>query len=85
MLKLACFWQPNIPDAIDFAVQAVASIRLIGVAQSAAILLLGLLAVRSRRTAPDGKLIVAAMIAGFWLFHAAAHIIARYRDRPFHS
>jgi hypothetical protein len=81
MLKLAYFWQPNIPDAADFsASKAVASIRLIEVAQYAAILLLGLLAFRSRRIAPDGKMIVAAMIAGFWLIHAAAYIIARYRD-----
>ncbi len=81
MLKLAYFWQPNIPDAADFAAsKAVASIRLIEVAQYAAILLLGLLAFRSPRIAPDGKRIVAAMIAGFWLIHAAAYIIVRYRD-----
>ncbi|WP_428627331.1 ArnT family glycosyltransferase [Sphingopyxis sp.] len=80
-LKLAYFWQPNLPDARDFAVsKALASIRLIEVAQYGLILLIGLLAFRSRQIASDGKWIFAAMIAGFWLIHAAAYIIVRYRD-----
>lgn len=79
--KLAYFWEPNIPDASDFAVsKAIASIRLFEVAQYALILLLGLLAFRSPLIARDGKGIFAAMIAGFWLIHAAAYIITRYRD-----
>lgn len=79
--KLAYFWEPNIPDAGDFAAsKAIASIRLFEVAQYALILLLGLLAFRSRLIARDGKWIFAAMIAGFWLIHAAAYIITRYRD-----
>ncbi len=80
-LKLVYFWQPNIPDAADFsASKAIGSIRLFEVAQYGAILLLGLLAFGSRRVARDGKWILAAMIAGFWLIHAAAYIIVRYRD-----
>lgn len=80
-LKLAYFWQPNIPDAADFAAsKAVASIRLFEVAQYGVILLLGLLAFRSRLIASHDKWIIAAMIAGFWLIHAAAYIIVRYRD-----
>lgn len=80
-LKLAYFWQPNIPDAEDFATsKAVASIRLFEVAQYGLILVFGLLAFRSRLIASDGKWIFAAMIAGFWLIHAAAYIITRYRD-----
>lgn len=80
-LKLAYFWQPNLPDADDFAAsKSVAAIRVFEVAQYALILLLGLLAFRSRRIASDGKWIFAAMIAGFWLIHAAAYIIVRYRD-----
>ncbi|GAA4770839.1 hypothetical protein GCM10023219_16960 [Stakelama sediminis] len=81
MLKLAFFWQPNLPDAEDFsASKAVASIRLFEVIQYALILLFGFAAFRSRLIASDGRWIFAAMIAGFWLIHAAAYIITRYRD-----
>lgn len=80
-LKLVYFWQPNLPDASDFAAsKALASIRLVEVVQYGLILLIGLLAFRSRQIASDGKWIFAAMIAGFWLIHAAAYIIVRYRD-----
>jgi 4-amino-4-deoxy-L-arabinose transferase-like glycosyltransferase len=80
-VKLAYFWQPNIPDAADFATsKAVAWIRLFEVVQYGLILLLGFLAFRSKLIARDGKWILASMIAGFWLIHAAAYIIARYRD-----
>lgn len=80
-LKLAYFWQPNLPDAGEMAAsKAVAAIRLVEVGQYGLILLLGLFAFASRRIAPDAKWIFAAMIAGFWLIHAAAYIIVRYRD-----
>lgn len=80
-LKLVYFWQPNLPDAGEMAAsKAVAAIRLVEVAQYGLILLLGLFAFASRRIAPDAKWIFAAMIAGFWLIHAAAYIIVRYRD-----
>lgn len=80
-LKLVYFWQPNLPDADDFAAsRLVASIRVLEVVQYGLILLIGLLAFRSRRIARDGKWIFAAMIAGFWVIHAAAYIIVRYRD-----
>lgn len=80
-LKLVYFWQPNIPDAGDFAAsKGVASIRLFEVAQYGVILLFGLLAFGSRLIARDDKYIIATMIAGFWLIHAAAYIITRYRD-----
>jgi hypothetical protein len=80
-LKLVYFWQPNVPDAQDYAAsRAIASIRLLEVVQYGLILLLGLLAFRSSRISPDGKWIFAAMIGGFWLIHAAAYVITRYRD-----
>jgi hypothetical protein len=80
-LKLAYFWQPNLPDADDLAASTtVAAIRLVEVAQYGLILLFALLAFGSRLIARDGKWIFAAMIAGFWLIHAAAYIIVRYRD-----
>lgn len=79
--KLAYFWLPNIPDAQDFATsKAVAALRLVEVIQYALILLFGLSAFGSRLVSTDGKWIIAAMIAGFWLIHAAAYIIVRYRD-----
>ena len=80
-LKLVYFWAPNMPDADDMAASTtVAAIRLVEVAQYGLILLLALLAFGSRLVARDGKWIFAAMIAGFWLVHAAAYIIVRYRD-----
>jgi hypothetical protein len=79
--KLVYFWQPNIPDAEDFAAsKAIASIRLFDVAQYGLILLFGFIAFRSPLIASDGKWIFAVMLAGFWLIHAAAYIIPRYRD-----
>lgn len=79
--KLVYFWAPNLPDAADFAVsRAIASIRVLEVLQYLAILVVGLLAFRSTRIARGDKWIVAAMIAGFWLIHALAYIIVRYRD-----
>lgn len=80
-LKLAYFWQPNIPDADELATsKTVASIRVFDVAQYAVIVVLGLIAFRSRLIASEDKWIFATMIAGFWLIHAAAYIIVRYRD-----
>lgn len=80
-LKLAYFWQPNFPDDADSAAsKAVTAIRLVEVAQYGLILLFGAFAFASRHVARDGKWIFAAMIGGFWLIHAAAYIIVRYRD-----
>ncbi|HEV7342180.1 MAG TPA: hypothetical protein VGN68_11120 [Sphingopyxis sp.] len=80
-LKLVYFWAPNFPDAEDIAAsKTVAAIRLLEVVQYGLILLLALFAFASRLVARDGKWIFAAMIAGFWLVHAAAYIIVRYRD-----
>ncbi|MDB5700521.1 MAG: putative Glycosyltransferase [Sphingomonadales bacterium] len=81
LLKLGYFWEPNIPDAADFAAsRATASIRLIEVAEYLVILVAGLMAFRSRLIARDDKWIIAAIIVGFWVIHATAYIIARYRD-----
>lgn len=81
LVKLAYFWQPNVPDGADFnASKVIASIRVVEVAQFGLIVLLGLFAFRSPLVPNDGKWIFAAMIAGFWLIHAAAYIITRYRD-----
>lgn len=79
--KLAIFWQPNIPDAADFAAsKAVASLRLIDVAQYALIILLALVAIGGRAITGRDKAVILAMVAGFWLVHALTYIIPRYRD-----
>jgi 4-amino-4-deoxy-L-arabinose transferase-like glycosyltransferase len=79
--KLVYFWQPNLPDAQDFqASKAVAAIHLAEAVQYAAILLVGLLAFGSRRIDTVSKLILGAAIVGFWLIHAAAYVVFRYRD-----
>lgn len=80
-LRLAYFWEPNIPDADDFATsRAVSFIRIFEVLQYLLIVVLGVLGFRARQIASDGKWVAAAMILGFWLVHAVIYIIMRYRD-----
>lgn len=79
--KLVYFWQPNLMDAEDVgASKAFVLIRLVEVIQYGLIVVFGLAALRSRLIASDAMWIFAAMIVGFWLVHAAAYIITRYRD-----
>jgi len=78
---LLYFWEPNLPDADDFAAsRAIALIRLVEVAQYCAFLLLGGWGLLSARLGRPERAILAAMILGFWLVHAAAYVIPRYRD-----
>lgn len=80
-LRLAYFWEPNMPDADDFASsKVISSIRVFEVLQYLFIVGAGLLAFRSRQIASEDKWIIAAMIVGFWLIHAIIYIIMRYRD-----
>jgi hypothetical protein len=79
--KLGYFWEPNVPDAADFAgSRAVAAMRVFEVLQYLVIMVLGVLAFRSALVARDAKWVVGAMIVGFWVIHASAYVIARYRD-----
>jgi hypothetical protein len=79
--KLGYFWEPNVPDAADFAgSRAVAAMRVFEVLQYLVIVVLGVLAFRSALVARDAKWVVGAMIVGFWAIHASAYVIARYRD-----
>lgn len=80
--KLALFWAPNLPDAQDFATaRTVALIRLVDVAQWSLILLCGLVGIACwPRTYRREGLVLLALATGFWLVHAAAYIIPRYRD-----
>lgn len=79
--KLALFWAPNIPDQADVsAAPLVAGLRVIDLAQWAAILLLAGAALGARTLDTRVRWSFAALIAGFWLVHAATYVIARYRE-----
>ena len=79
--KLGYFWQPDLPDAADFArSRALGAIRLIEVLQYLAIVVLGALGLASPVLAARDRWVLLAMIGGFWVVHAAAYIIPRYRD-----
>lgn len=79
--KLALFWAPNLPDDADFAASRLqSSLRLIEVAEYCAILAFAALALARRRVASRPAAIVGASVVGYWLIHAAAYIIPRYRD-----
>ncbi len=79
--KLGYFWEPNWPDAADYkANPAIAKARLLEVAQHLLILGLGLLAFLSRPLRSAKGAIFAALVVSFWIVHAAAYIIVRYRD-----
>lgn len=81
LTKLALFWTPNMPDAADFAAsEAIATIRLADVAQYLLVLAAAALGLARAPIPPRDRLVVAAAIAGFWLIHAAAYVMPRYRD-----
>ena len=81
LTKLALFWTPNMPDAADFAAsKAIATIRLADVAQYLLVLAAAALGLARAPIPPRDRLVVAAAIAGFWLIHAAAYVMPRYRD-----
>lgn len=80
-LKLVYFWQPNTPDAADLASSGpTAAIRWLEVAQYLLLVALGLWGFFGTAVGGREKWILATMIAGFWLLHAFAYVIVRYRD-----
>ncbi len=81
LTKLGLFWRPNIPDAADRASGgAIYALRWIDVAQFTIVLLLAVAgAVACRRSNPlIGWLLAATGL--FWLLHAAAYVMPRYRE-----
>lgn len=79
--KLYYFWEPNVPDAADFEKSRTTSlIRVFEVAQYLVIMALGLWGFAARAVPREDKWILGGMLLGFWLVHAAAYIIIRYRD-----
>lgn len=79
--KLALFWTPNAPDAADMARDPLAAaLRWLDVAQFVIVVVLaGAAAVALRRRHPPLAWLVAA-VALFWLLHAAAYVMPRYRE-----
>lgn len=81
LVKLGLFWRPNIPDAADReSGGATYALRWIDVAQFACVVLLAVAgAVACRRSnRPIGWLVAATGL--FWLLHAAAYVMPRYRE-----
>lgn len=79
--KLALFWAPNVPDAADLErAPALAGLRIIDLAQWAAILLLGGIALFRRDFDRRLRWVLAALVVGYWVIHGATYIIPRYRD-----
>lgn len=81
-IKLWRFWAPNVPDAQDFAASAtVAYARYADVALYLAILLLGLIGLFwPGRLTREERLVIGALILGFWAVHTLAYVMPRYRD-----
>jgi hypothetical protein len=80
-VKLARFGAPNLPDAGDRqANAAIAALRWVDVVQYLLIALLALAAVITLRTRHPAINWIAAAIALFWLVHAAAYVMPRYRE-----
>ena len=80
-VKLGLFWMPNLPDSADFAARrTVSTIRLGDVAQYVLVLAAAVLALCRSSIPRRERLAVAALIGGFWLIHAAAYVMPRYRD-----
>lgn len=78
--KLAYFWSPNFPDEKDRgAGTAVLLGRIVAGLQYIAIALLGLGGFWLNRRRPEVA-IAFAIAASFWLLHAVAYIIPRYRE-----
>ena len=79
--KLYYFWEPNLPDAADVAANPViACARWVEVVQYGLIFVFGVAAFATRALRSSKGLILAALIGSFWIVHAAAYIIPRYRD-----
>jgi hypothetical protein len=80
-IKLTSFWAPNVPDAQDFAASKLVSLIRVGeIIQYALILLFGLWALWRGRISQGQRRVVLAIIGGFWIIHAAAYVMPRYRD-----
>lgn len=81
VIKLGLFWRPNIPDSVDRASGgAIYALRWIDVAQFTCVLLLAVAGVVACRRANPAIGWLIAAIGLFWLLHAAAYVMPRYRE-----
>lgn len=80
MRKLALFWLPDLPDNADQAHGTViTALRWAEALQHVLIVLLGGLAVLQWRERTKAERLILITIACFWLVHAAAYVMPRYR------
>ena len=79
--KLALFWTPNVPDSADRASSpATFLLRWIDVAQFSIILVLAAVALVFHRKTYPAMIWIVSAISLFWLLHAAAYVMPRYRE-----
>jgi 4-amino-4-deoxy-L-arabinose transferase-like glycosyltransferase len=79
--KLALFWAPNVPDAVDFSADAKrAGARWIDVVQHVLILIAGIWGALFYAKGSAQVRIVIATVLSFWVVHAATYNIVRYRE-----
>ncbi len=81
LVKLGRFWMPNLPDAADFAAsKPIAMIRFGDVAEYLLVFSSAAFALWRSPVPVRDRLVLASLIGGFWLVHAAAYVMPRYRD-----
>ncbi len=79
--KLMLFWTPNFPDAADRAASsATYLLRWIDVAQFAIVVLLAVMTMLFHRKAYPAINWMIGAVALFWMLHAAAYVMPRYRE-----
>ena len=79
--KLGLFWTPNVPDSADRASSpATYLLRWIDVAQFSIILMLAAVALVFHRKTYPAMIWIVSAISLFWLLHAAAYVMPRYRE-----
>ncbi len=78
--KLALFWLPDFPDSADQSHgAAITALRWADAVQHLVIVMLGGLAVMQWRRRTRAERLILMTIACFWLVHAAAYVMPRYR------
>lgn len=79
--KLVLFWVPNLPDAQDFKdAPLIAQLRTLEVMQFLLLVVGGGLGLATSVSDRRGAWLCTVTIGLFWVLHAAAYIIVRYRD-----
>lgn len=77
--KLALFWLPDLPEPQDGNGALVTLLRWGAAAEHLLLLGLAALALARWRRLPRGARLIAVIVALFWVVHAAAYVMPRYR------